>query len=44
MEMHPEMDSFNNPSGNFTNNVLNVDTSMPTGWEDDPNWGSEASV
>jgi hypothetical protein len=43
MEMHPKTDCFNDPSGNFANDVPDTDTSMPAGWEDDPNWGSEAS-
>jgi hypothetical protein len=44
METHPEADRFNNTSGDFANDVPDADTSMPAGWEDDPNWGSDAFV
>jgi hypothetical protein len=45
IEAHPKADSFDNPPGDFANNVPDLDMSMPPGWEDDnPNWGSDASV
>jgi hypothetical protein len=44
MEMHPEMDCLNDPSGNFANDEPDADMSMPAGWEQDPNWDSDASI
>ena len=40
----PEVDCFNDPPGNFANDAPEPGTSMPDGWESDPNWGSDASV
>jgi hypothetical protein len=44
MEMPPETDRYNDPSGGFTNDVSVEDTAMPAGWEHDPNWDSDVSV
>jgi hypothetical protein len=44
IEMPPETDRFNNPSGSFANDVPDTDTPMPEGWENDPNWDSNVSV
>jgi HPt (histidine-containing phosphotransfer) domain-containing protein len=44
IEMHPETGRFDDPSGDVTNDVPDADTSMPEGWENDPNWGSDAST
>jgi hypothetical protein len=44
VDVHPEMDRFDDPSGNFADNVPVPDMSMPPGWEHDSNWDSEASI
>jgi hypothetical protein len=44
LEIPPEMDRYNDPSGGFTNDVPEEDMAMPAGWEHDPNWDSDASV
>jgi hypothetical protein len=44
MDVHPETHHFDNLSGDFANDMPIPDTSMPPGWEHDPNWDSDASV
>jgi hypothetical protein len=44
IDAHPEADGFNDPPGNIANDVPEPDTTMPDGWESNPNWGSDASV
>jgi hypothetical protein len=44
MEVPPETDRFNDPSGGFANDVPDVDTPMPEGWEHNPNCDSNMSV
>jgi hypothetical protein len=44
MDLHPEMDCFEGPSGDFTDDVPVPDTLMPPGWDDDPNWDSDTSI
>jgi hypothetical protein len=44
IDAHPEADRLNDPPGNFANDGPELDTSMPDGWESNPNWGSDASV
>jgi hypothetical protein len=44
MEIPPGMDRFNDQSGVFANDVPDEDTSLPEGWEHNPNWDSDASV
>jgi hypothetical protein len=43
IDAHPA-DSFNDPSGDFPDDVPAQDTSMPEGWEHAPNWDSDASI
>jgi hypothetical protein len=42
--VHPEADRFDDPPGDFANDVPTPDTSMPQGWEHDPNWDSDTSI
>jgi hypothetical protein len=44
MDVHPETDCFNNPSGNFADDLPIPDMLMPPGWEHDPNWDSDMSI
>jgi hypothetical protein len=44
IDAHPEADCLNDPLANFASDLPEPDTSMPEGWESDPNWGSEVSV
>jgi hypothetical protein len=44
MEIPPGMDRYNDPSGGFVNDVPDEETTMPEGWENNPNWDSDASV
>jgi hypothetical protein len=44
LERPPETDQYNDPSYDFTDDVPGKDTEMPAGWEEDPNWVSDASV
>jgi hypothetical protein len=44
MDAHPEMDHFNDPTGNFTDDVPILDMSVPQEWEEDLNWDSDASI
>jgi hypothetical protein len=44
MDAHPKADHFDNLSGDFADNVPVPDTSMPQGWEHNPNWDSDASI
>jgi hypothetical protein len=44
MDVHPETDHFDDPSGDFTDEVPIPDMPMPPGWDADPNWDSDTLI
>jgi hypothetical protein len=44
IEIHPEMDHFNDPSGDFTHDVSIPNILNPPGFKDNPNWDSDMFI
>jgi hypothetical protein len=44
MDVLPRMDHFDNPSGDFADDVAVPDMLLPPGWENHPNWDSDMSI
>jgi hypothetical protein len=44
MDVHPDTDCFDNPSSDFASNMPVLDTLVPQGCEEDPNWDLDASI
>jgi hypothetical protein len=44
IDAHPGVDCFDDPPGDFANDVPAPDISMPPGWEHNPNWDSDMSI